>query len=439
MGAEHHGVQPLIMIPEMQPFAHRSSREIGEWRVGARDAQDGGGLAGIAGRLSGWGDTAATRRWWLPARLQRLALRSVLKTSLIFLPTLLAILYFGLIATDRYVSEARFILRTASKPANAMGGLNALMQLAGMSRSQDDSYAVRDFLTSRDALAQLAARVDLRPIFDRPGADFIARYPSPLFGGSQESFYRYFQWMLSVVVNETSGLTILRVQAFRAEDAQLLARQMLALGEDMVNRLNARMQADTVRVAKAEVASAEERRIRNQIEITAFRNRELILDPEKTSSIVVTLIGKLAVELAGVRAQIDAMRSNSPNSPQLQSLRAQAAALEQQIALERGRVASDSDGLADKVAVYERLMLQRTFAIRALAQAVAALETAQLDAERQQLFLETVVRPDLPDKAMMPHRWGMVLTVFGFNLIGALVLWLIASGLSEHGAGSRLE
>ena len=360
--------------------------------------------------------------------------RTALRLALVLLPTIAGALYYGVFATDRYVSEARFVIRTASKPASSMGGLSALLQLAGLSPSQDDAFAVRDFLTSRDALQQLQQQVDLRAIYNHPEADFVARYPSLFYGPSDEEFYRYFQRMLSVVVNNTSGLTTLRVQAFRAQDSEQVARALLGLGEALVNKLNERMQDDAVRVAAAEVARAEQRRIDNQIATTEFRNRELILDPGKNSAIVVELIGKLSTQLADARAQIAETRGNSPNSPQLQSLKQYADAIAQQINIERGRVASSSDGLADKIATYERLMLEREFSIRILASAVAALETARIEARRQQMYLERVVEPGLSDEATMPRRWEMVLTIFGFNVIGVGVLWLVGAGLREHAA-----
>ena len=34
----------------------------------------------------------------------------------------------------------------------------------------------------------------------------------------------------------------------------------------------------------------------------------------------------------------------------------------------------------------------------------------------------------------MPRRWEMVLTIFGFDVIGFGVLWLIGAGLREHAA-----
>jgi capsular polysaccharide transport system permease protein len=385
--------------------------------------------------------TVSHRRTWSASGRRSFSLgrwRVVLRVGLVLLPTLIAAAYYGVLATDRYVSEARFVIRTASKPGSMAGGLGALMQLVGMSRSQDDAYAVRDFLTSRDAMHELAARVDLGAIYRHQDADPLVRYPSFLFRSTDEGFYRYFQHRLTVLVNNSTGLTTLRVEAFRPEDAAKVAETLLDLGEGLVNKLNTRMQQDAVRVAAAEVTRAEQLRIDKQVAVTAFRNRELILDPAASSTMVVELIGKLSTELADVRTQIAEMESNSPSNPQLRSLHEQASAIEGQILTERGRVANNSDGLAEKIEQYERLMLEQEFAVQMLTQAMTGLELARIDARRQQLFLERVVEPGVPDEALMPERWRMVLTVFGFNVIGVGVLWLLVAGLSEHaGIGGR--
>jgi capsular polysaccharide transport system permease protein len=279
--------------------------------------------------------------------------------------------------------------------------------------------------------------MDLRGVYADPAADFLARYPSLLFGPCDEDFYRYFQYMLSVVVNSNSGLTTLKVEAFRAEDAQRIAEALLRQGEAMVNRLNARMEADAVKVAAEEVRAAEVARVAAEVALTEFRDRELLLDPDRNALMLGELIGKLAGDLAATETQLAELRGNAPNSPQLATLRQRAAALRQQIEAERGRISGPSEGLAGKIARYAQLSLEREFSVQRLAAAVRMLDAARLDARRQQLFLERVVEPNLPDEATVPERWRMVATVFGFNIIGMGVLWLLGSGLREHAAARR--
>lgn len=360
-----------------------------------------------------------------------------LRIALVLSPTLLAAVYYGLIASDRYVSETRFVIHTASKPASLLGGLSALLQLAGLESSQGESYAVRDYITSRDALKELQKRMDLRGIYGLVAADALSRYPSVVYGSTDEEFYRYFQTMQLAIVNTTSGLTIVRVEAFRAADAQAITQTLLTMSEELVNRLNDRIQQDGLKLALAEVGRAEDRKIATAVAITAFRNREVMLDPNKETTALIGLIGQLSAQLAQSKLLLDETRTNSPNSPQLQSQAQRVTAIERQIDEQRTKFAGDARGLPEKIAAYERLALEDEFALRALVQATISLEAARLEARRQQLFLQRVVEPALPDYALMPQRWRMIGTVFGFNVIGGLVLFLLISGVREHAAGSK--
>ena len=346
------------------------------------------------------------------------------------LPTLLSAVYFFLIASDRYESEARFVVRSSARP-EVSGGMTFLVQL-GLAKSQDDSFIVQDFMTSRDAIDQLRQRLPLAEMFDREGADFLARYPSLLYRPANERFYKYFQRMVSVIHVEKSGISTLRVQAFRADDARRIAETLLTLSEELINRLNQRLQSDAVASSQGDLEKAQERLVRAQAALTDFRNKELILDPAQNAVALAELIGQLSAELASTQAQIIQMRSGSAGSPQLQPLQRKAAALQEQIARERARIAADTGGLASRIAAYERLSLEREFANKMTAAAEAELVRSRTEASRQMLYLERIVEPHLADYSTEPKRARSVATIFGANLLLLLIGWLILSGVREH-------
>jgi capsular polysaccharide transport system permease protein len=406
--------------------------------------RSGGWLAWLPIKVALHGRLSQPDRVHLPATLRHVAthvprvLRGGpgeggrrLRLVLALLPTILAALYFGLVASDRYVSEAKFVVRTAAKP-NGLSGLGSFLQMTGLARSQDDVFSVQDFITSRDAVRQLAERLPITGIYNRPEGDFVARYPSLFYGATLEQFHKYFQWMLAVTFNSTTGITTLRVQAFRPEDAQAVAFGLLDLGEQMVNRMNQRIQNDAVRVAAEEVSRNEERLVAAQLAITNFRNRELMIDPARSSVIVTEVTARLDSDLTQTKAQLTEMAAASPSSPQIGVLQRHIAALEAQILAERIRISDPSTGLANKLADYERLVLEREFAKHALTAASASLDTARAEARRQQLYLERVVEPNEPDYAMMPQRFRTAASTFGLNVLGLLVIWLIFSGIREH-------
>lgn len=350
-----------------------------------------------------------------------------------FLPTFAAIAYFGLVASDRYVAEAQFVVRTASKPSGSVG-IGALLQATGLTRSNDEIYSVQSYITSRNAAMELRKRLPIDAIYGSAKADLIARYPSVIFGPTLEELYDYLSWMISTSYSSTTGITTLQVQAFTPEDAQSVAMTLLQLGELTVNELNNRIRTDAVRVAEAEVKLAENRLVDAQVEITRFRNSEVTIDPASSLVILSELIARLGAELTKTEAQTREIAAAAATNPQLPSLQRRATAIKQQIEQERQRIASaDQSGLANKLAIYERLVLNREFAKQALSTSVKSFETAQLEARRKQLYLERVVEPIVTDHAIAPQRLRHVAAAFGINVIGLLVLWLIYGGIREHG------
>ena len=356
--------------------------------------------------------------------------RTILLWLVLGLPTWLAIVYFGLIATDQYESEARFVVKSASRQ-NMPVGLTMLTSL-GLMRSQDDSYAVQDFIKSRDAIARLRPILPLDSMFRVAHADFLARFPSILYRDREEEFYSYFQRMVSATHSGTTGVTTLKVRAFDPTDARAIAASLLDQGEALVNRMNARAKSDAIRVAQADLEQSQQRLIAAQLALTTFRNRELTIDPAHNAATLGELIAQLSAELAATRAQIRELQAGSGASPQMPGLKRKEVALEQQIAQERARIGKDSGGLADRVADYERLSLERDFAQKRLATAEAELVRARDEAARQQLYLERVVEPHVPDYSTQPERIRLTLTVLFANLLLLLIGWLVYSGLREH-------
>ena len=357
--------------------------------------------------------------------------RKYIVLFVLLLPTFAAGAYFAFIATDRYLSEARFVVRTASKPSGS-GGLGAVLQMVGFSRSDDDVFSVQDFITSREAIDQLSKRVPLRDIYSRPGADFLMRYPSVIFGPTREEFYKYIRMLVSVTYNNTTGITTLSVQAFRPDDAHAIASTLLDLAEDKVNELNARIRRDAVRVADDQVKLSESRLADTMVKITSFQNRELMIDPVKNSAMLNDLIASLGADLADAQSKAREMASNSPQDPGLSVLNDRALALKSQIQAERQEVAGDPRALADKLSVYERLAMDRQFAVDALTRSLQTQESAEVEARRQQLFLERIVSPNEPDYATMPLRAWNFATIAILNLLGLMIFWLFRTGLREH-------
>lgn len=349
----------------------------------------------------------------------------------VLIPTLCASVYYGLIASDVYVSESRFVVRSPQRPAQ--GGLGALLQGTVFSRSQDDTYSVHDFIRSRDALTELDGKLGVRAAYASPAIDFVNRFPGlEWWNESFEALFRHYLQHVGVDYDTVSSISVLRVRAYTAEDAQRINAMLLDMGERLVNTMNLRSREDLIRVAEAEVRAAEVRARSAALALSSFRSNRSVFDPDRQAALQAQSVVKLQEELLNAKTQADQVRRVSPTNPQLGVLEARVQTLQQALDQENQRLLARDGGLSSKSADFDRLALDKTFADRQLASALAALDTARNEAARKQLYLERLVQPSRPDYAVEPRRFRGVFTVM---LVG-LVLWgvvsLVVASVREH-------
>jgi capsular polysaccharide transport system permease protein len=348
----------------------------------------------------------------------------------VVIPTACAALYFALFAAPRYVSEAQFLVTRAGSTRST--GLDALMKTLGGSQRVDDSSVVTGFLLSRDAVRAIERTLPLRDMFSRPEADLFSRFPRPWRSDSFERLYDYFQDRVTVDQDPKTGLTMLTVQAFRPHDSQAVAAAMIRLAEGAVNELNRRAEADTLNFAWSELDRAQKKLVEAQQTLTAFRTQELLVDPTRTSAAVLDTITRLSRDRVQVLAQRDQVTASAPNSPARQSLAARADALQKQIDEERAKLAGGDGSLAPTVSNYERLTLLRDLAEKDVGAAQMALQLAREEAQRQHLYIQIPVTPNVADESLEPQRLRAVATVFVTGFAVFAFVWILMVGAGEH-------
>jgi capsular polysaccharide transport system permease protein len=349
----------------------------------------------------------------------------------VLLPTLVAGIYYFGIASDQYMSETRFIVRSQSHSSSA-GGLGALLQSTGLSRSQDDTFSVHDFIMSRDAVSFLDKNDHLRDVLDRPGADFVTRFPNLISGNSFEAMYKHYTNFVDVTYDSTTGVSTLQVKAYRPEDAQNLSLALMTYSEQLVNKLNERAESDALQTAHREVALAEQRVADVQSQLTAYRLQEQMLDPKITSTGIYDALKQVTAARITAATELSDLLKDSPNSPQIPSLKTRVATLDKQIEEEREKISGQGDSVVSKLSEYERLSLTRELAEKSLASAELSLQTARIEAQNQQLYIEHIVQPNLADYPLYPRRIVSFLTVLATCLIAYGLAWLLLAGVREH-------
>jgi capsular polysaccharide transport system permease protein len=366
------------------------------------------------------------------ASLWRRSLRRLdrIFVATVAIPTLVAGIYYGLIASDVYISESRFVVRSPHREGPT--GLGALLAGAGISRSHDDTYTVHGYVLSRDALHRLEEKLKLREAFSSPKIDVFSRFPGLGWDRSFEAFFSHYTDHVVLTYDTASSITTLQVRGYTPDMARDVNETLLQISEHLVNNLNDRSRQDLIVVAQREVQSAENRSRDASLALSAFRSKGQVLDVGREAAMKIDTAARLREDLRVTETQIAKLKQVAPANPQLATLNAEAGRLRQAIESETAKALGQGNSLNAKSPVYERLLLDKEFADKALASAMISLEGARNDAARKQLYLERLVQPNLPDTALEPRRIRSVFTVLVVGLLAWGVVSLLVAGVREH-------
>jgi capsular polysaccharide transport system permease protein len=369
-------------------------------------------------------------------KLLFLSLLRLLKNTLfvitVLIPTFCAFIYYGFIASDVYISESRFVVRSPQRQQSA-SVLGAIFSNSGFQQSQDDVFSVHDFVLSRDALKKLNSEFNLKEIFGTERADFLARYPSLFSDTSFESLYKYYIKHVTIESESASSISTLRVRSYDQKTAYEINESLLVMSESLINQINLRARSDLINYASAEVKEAELKAKEAALNMAAFRNKRAVFDPERQSATQLLLVSKLQDELIATKMQLTQVKTLAPDNPQITVLQQRAIVLQRDMDIEMAKVAGSGDNsLSNKTTDFERLGLDKAFADRQLASALASLETARNESRRKQLYLERIVQPNTPDASLEPRRIRSVLIFLILGLMAWGILSLLIASLREH-------
>lgn len=363
-------------------------------------------------------------------RWKRLRKANPLFLITVVVPTMLAVIYFGFLASDVYVSQTQFVVRSPDKPATS--GIGVLLKSVGFSNAGDEIFATQDYVVSRDALRALNADKAVERAYTRPGVSIFNRFNPLGWNGSFEDLFDYYSGKVGIENDATSSITTLSVQAFTPEDAFRFNKQLLEQAEGLVNRLNTRGQSDLVEYAEREAREAEQAGLDASRELARYRDQRGVIDPERQATVQLQMVSKLQDELIGARTQLAQLRALAPENPQIPVLETRIGALTREIDTALGGVTGARSSLSAAAVRFQRLQLEREFADRRLTAALTSLQEARNEARRQQAYVERIVQPSLPDEAERPRRLRGIAATFVLGLIAFGVLTMLLAGVREH-------
>lgn len=350
----------------------------------------------------------------------------------VILPSFFAAVYYGLFASDIYVSEARFVIKSPDQKRPQISSLANIIQTTGLSAGQEQTNEVLDYVRSRNALQSLVRDAGIRKRFSSPNADTFSRFPQPLMHDTFEDLFKYYGKMVDARLDSETGAAVLTVKAFTPQDAYQINQSLLNLSEALVNRLNERAEGRGIIEAQKQVDLALARVRKARVDLAGYRNSVDLIDPAKQATGVIEIANTMVGQRAALQAQLETMQHLTPANPSIPALRNRIAALSAQIAAQNGQVVGSGSGIASKMGGYENLLAEQEFATQNLNVANAALVQARSDAVHQKFYLERVVDPDMPDMPLLPHRLLSIITVIAAAICLYFIGWMLIVGILEH-------
>lgn len=353
------------------------------------------------------------------------------------LPALATALYFAFIASNQYVAEARFAVRSAQletlgdKVKSALSNIS--MTVATPVMSGQDAYIIATYIRSHGILDDLSKTIDVPAIYKRPEADFWARLKDH---ASREELLAYWQRMVSVYIDGPSGAVTVKVRAFRPDDALALSKAVLSASETLANSVSARARDDAMRRAETEVRRGEAKVVDALAALRAFREQSGMIDPvSQATSTTILLTNAMAEKIKLQNSLFVSERAMSPNAPTVQTMKTRLEDLDRQIDELKAKLTgaeADKGTVSSVLGHFEELEINRMFAEKIYESARDALERARAKAEAQTIYVTVYVPPGLPEEAEYPQRLALSL----LTPIGLSILWgifaLVAAAVEDH-------
>ena len=366
-----------------------------------------------------------------PRRRRRLPLRAIFFLVFTLVPTIVVGGYLALFAAHRYTTEFRVAVRNV-EPLKSVA-FPALLGIGGASQGASDSQAVVQFVQSRESVDELDKALGIRAKYSDPAIDWWSRLSA---SETIEGVVRYWRNFVDAYYDNVTGAIVVRVTAFSPDDSFAISKSVRDLSEALVNRMSAHARDDAVSFAKKEVADAQDTLGAIDAKLRALRDTEHIVDPRKTAEASLLLASKLQEEIANLNVQIDDQRKSlGENAPTLVANLDRQASLKRELASVQSTMTAGSDSakpLSSVIGAFDQLQSESEFAQKNYAVALAALETARLDASRQQIYLATIIPPAKPEEASFPQP----LRSAAFTFAAAAALWvilqLVYQAIREH-------
>ncbi len=362
---------------------------------------------------------------------ERLAPHLVRRRALQFalVAIVLAVIYWSVVASDRYVSDAIVVV---DRTDLAGGQTMDFSSLFTGSRNDHELMLMRDHLRSVDMLQKLEAQLQLRAHYSDRKRDPISRMW--MEDEEQEFFHRHYLSRISVDLDDVSGVLRIQAQAYSPAMANAIASALVTEGERFMNNLAQRLARDQVEFLEKQVSDMSRRVLKTRLAMVDFQNVKGFLSPQAAAEALTGIVSRLEGDLTQLKASRETMLGYlSPTAPDVAQINMQIAAIETQLRAEKGRLTSPKGSTLNRtVEEYQRLEMEAIFAQDVYKTALTALEKGRIEATRNLKMVSIVQSPTLPQYPLEPRKIYNIIVFALSALVLAGIVQLLAAIIRDH-------
>lgn len=355
-------------------------------------------------------------------RVQRRNERMRLVGIGILVPTVLALIYYGLIARAEYQTDMQFTVQGLEQQAP---DLLSSVGIPAVSQAGNDGQVIVEFVRSAEMVRMLEADYGFDAAYGGQTFDPAGSIDA---GATIEDKQDFWRERTTAEYDSVSNIITVSVSAYSPAESLRLAQGVLSETEQVVNSLNSRVQNEAVEAADREVAERRREYDEARAIATSTRaNRATTVQAESGQQL--GLIGQLEGAIATARAERAASAATfRPDSPQMLAINERIASLERQrdAALAEIRSGPGSAEATRDVSA-ETAIIDYEFAQQAYYGAIRARQQAILTRENERRYLVAFVPPRLPEES---NYWTRFTNVIVVAIAAALVMAIGALGLS---------
>jgi len=351
------------------------------------------------------------------ARSGKAGIIKMLFVFFFFIPVSAVGFYLFTLSKDQYKTDLSFSVRSET-PANPIDFFST-------GSSSPDSEILVDFIYSREMLDAVNTRLNLFKVYNEGDYDPLYQLKED---AQVEDLMQLWERMINVFHDRATGIIQVEVFAFDPESSLIIAQEIIKNCHDLINRVSNISENDKLTHVKGELDTAFQELQAAQLELTQFRSRFRVVDPDADFRTHIELVKSLQEKYIDYTIEFELMSDIlADDDVRINQAKKKVSTLRDNIELEKLKISSkDPNENEDLVFIfdkYDKLSINMELAKELYSESRRSYSATLSETKIKNKYLAAHVEPRIAESSKFPQRY----LIFSVTVILCLLLWFSSS------------